>query len=124
MKLSQVIVLGEKEIGLLRAQAESYTSAIPKESLLAVLLPGSVARGDFYPGKLGGMTDLIVFKRPDANVTADELFGKNEDPDVPYHCVKRDGDWYQIWFSEMLEGETYRQLPESRKFAINESILL
>ena len=70
------------------------------------------------------MTDLTVFKKAGSRLTAEELFGKNEDPDIPYHCVKREGDWYEIWFTKMLNVDGCKLLPEARKYALHESILL
>lgn len=124
MKRSEIVKLRASDIGLIRQRADSYVRSIEKEDLAAILMSGSVARGDFYPGKLGGMTDLTVLKKPNSAITAEELFGKNEDPEIPYHCVNRNGDWYQIWFIEMLNAERYQLLPEARKYALNESILL
>jgi hypothetical protein len=124
MKRSDVAKSRKDDINRIRERANSYIVSIPKEALSAILLSGSVARGDFFPGRLGGMIDLAVFSKASSSVTAEELFGKNEDPEIPYHCVNRGGDWYQIWFNEMLNVESYRLLPEARKFALAESIVL
>ncbi len=124
MKQSEVAKLRKTDIDRLREKAAAYVDGIAKEALSAVLLSGSVARGDFFPGRLGGMIDLTVFKKPNSFITAEELFGKNEDPEIPYHCVNREGDWYQIWFSEIPNAESYRLLPEARKYALAESSVL
>jgi hypothetical protein len=124
MKKSEIVELRASDISLIRKRADSFVESIQKENLSAILMSGSVARGDFFPGRLGGMTDLTVFKKPGSSATAEGLFGRNEDPDIPYHCVHRKGDWYQIWFIEMLNAEGYRRLPEARKYALNESVLL
>jgi len=124
MKRSEVVKLRASDISLIRQRADSYVRSIETEELAAILLSGSVARGDFFPGKLGGMTDLTVFKKAGSRVAAEELFGKSEDPEIPYHCVNRKGDWYQIWFIEMLNAESYKLLPEARKYALRESTLM
>jgi len=124
MKFAEVAKLRRSEIGHIRERVDSYVVSVPKDALSAILLSGSVGRGDFYPGRLGGMIDLTVFKKPGSNIAAYELFGENENPEIPFHCVNRNGDWYQIWFSEMLNGEGFRQLVEARKFDLSESILL
>lgn len=124
MKRSEIVKLRASDISHIRQRADSYVRGTNTEELIAILLSGSVARGDFFPGKLGGMTDLTVFKKAGSPATAQELFGKNENPEIPYHCVNRNGDWYQIWFIEMLSAEDYKRLPEARKYALHESILL
>jgi hypothetical protein len=124
MKRSVIVKLRASDIGFIRQRTNSYVSSIDTEELVAILLSGSVARGDFFPGKLGGMIDLTVFKKPGSQVTAEELFGKNEAPEIPYHCVNRKGDWYQIWLVEILGADGYKLLPEARKYALHESILL
>jgi hypothetical protein len=92
MKRSEIVKLRASDISLIRQRADSYVRGINTKELAAILLSGSVARGDFFPGKLGGMTDLTVFKKAGSLVAAEELFGKNEDPEIPYHCVNRKGD--------------------------------
>jgi hypothetical protein len=124
MKRSEIVKLRATDIRLIRQRADAYVRSVDSGELVAILLSGSVARGDFFPGKIGGMTDLTVFKKNGSRLTAEELFGKNEDPDIPYHCVKREGDWYEIWFTEMLNPDGYKLLPEARKYALHESILL
>ena len=124
MKRSEIERLRATDIRLIRQRADAYVRSIDPEELVAILLSGSVARGDFFPGKLGGMTDLTVFKKAGSRLTAEELFGKNEDPDIPYDCVKREGDWYEIWFTKMLNVDGCKLLPEARKYALHESILL
>lgn len=89
-----------------------------------MLLSGSVARGDFFPGKLGGMVDLTVFARPGDSATAESVFGPDEAPAIPYHCLKRGDTWFQIWFTKAIDREAFRSLPEARKFALLESQLL
>ena len=124
MKRSEIVKLRASDISVIRKRADLFVKGIQKHELSAIQMSGSVARGDFFPGKLGGMTDLTVFKKPGSSATAEELFGKNEDPDIPYHCVNRIGNWYQIWFIEMPNVEGYQRLPEARKYALNESVLL
>jgi len=97
---------------------------INKENIDTVLLSGSVARGDYYPGKLGGMIDLTVFKDKSSQITAEDIFGKNEDPDIPFHCINRDGTWFQIVFNDYIDCEEFKKLDESKKSALLESVIL
>jgi hypothetical protein len=124
MKRSEIVKLRAGDICAIRKRADLFVKGIQRRELSAILLSGSVARGDFFPGKLGGMIDLTVLKKPGSSANAEELFGRNEDPDIPYHCVNRGGDWYQIWFIEIPNAEGYKRLPEARKYALNESVLL
>lgn len=49
----------------MREIASDFFSQVDKTCIQTVLLSGSVARGDFSPGKYGGMIDLVVMKKPD-----------------------------------------------------------
>jgi hypothetical protein len=107
----------EKVLG----QTLAWLETVDKAALETVLLSGSVARGDYWPGKYGAMVDLTVMTRPGAAVTAEALFGKNEDPDIPYHCVQRDGQWYSIAFHPPIGPADFAKLDEAKKFALLES---
>lgn len=107
-----------------RRAAHDFVAGLPKAELAAVLLSGSTARGDFYPGRFGGMVDLTVMPQDGSNATAAELFGENEEPAIPFHCVKRDGAWYQIAFHEFVDHRRFQSLDESKKFALLESEVL
>ena len=102
----------------------NYIEAVNKANIETILLSGSVSRGDYFPGEMGGMIDLVVMKKNGCTVTAEELFGKNEDPDMPFHCVKRYDNWYQIDFVEFVNMSAFKALSEATKYAILESKIL
>ncbi len=105
-------------------QTKEYINALPKTDLEAVLLSGSLARGDYWPGEMGAMIDLTVMSKTDSDVTAEALFGPNEDPAIPYHCVKRGGEWYAVAFGKIIDGGSFRTLTEAKKFALFESVIV
>jgi hypothetical protein len=107
-----------------RAAAEVFTAGIPKKELETILLTGSVARGDYYPGELGGMIDLTILKKKGSPVTAEALLGPNEDPDIPYHCVFRKDHWFAVLLIEGMDSRGFKLLDEPRKFAFLESSVL
>lgn len=101
-----------------------YINSLDKKELQAILLSGSVSRGDYYPGEFGGMVDLIVMKRPGSAVTAEEIFGKDEEPEIPYHCVTWNGIGYQIHFADFIGQDAFFALDEARKYSLLESRIL
>jgi hypothetical protein len=105
-------------------RANDFLETIPKTELEAILLSGSVARGDYYPGKFGGMTDLTIMKKEESRLTVEMMFGKNEEPAIPYHCIKRNGEWYSIAFHSFIDANTFQKFEESKKFALLESRVL
>lgn len=74
-------------VGHLRGLTEKYVAGLEKEKIQTILLSGSVARGDYFPGKLGGYVDLIVMTK-EPNFDANTVFGKDIEPEIPYHCVE------------------------------------
>lgn len=101
-----------------------YINTLDKKELQAILLSGSVSRGDYYPGEFGGMVDLIVLKKPGSTITAEEIFGKDEEPEIPYHCVTWNGIGYQIHFTEFIDKNVFFTLDEARKYSLLESQIL
>ena len=63
-------------VGHLRGLTEKYVAGLEKEKIQTILLSGSVARGDYFPGKLGGYVDLIVMTK-EPNFDANTVFGKD-----------------------------------------------
>jgi hypothetical protein len=108
-------------VALLAEAARRYLHEVDKEGIETILLSGSVARGDYFPGDLGGMIDLTVMRKIGSRVSAEELFGKNEDPDIPFHCVRRDGNWYQISLTDFVDPGSFEGMPEASKYALLES---
>ena len=124
LKLSEV---KEKQSPFINSQinaTQSFSSSIDKSQIETIMLSGSVARGDYFAGSMGGMIDLIVLKTPHSSVTADALFGPNEEPTIPYHCIRREGIWYSILLLGFFTVEDFCKLPEARKYSLFESIVL
>jgi hypothetical protein len=67
---------------------KEYINSINKKELQAILLAGSLSRGDYDPGKYGGMIDLIIYKKKESEISALQLLGKNQNEQIPYHCIK------------------------------------
>lgn len=114
-------------IGHLYALTEKYVSSLEKSKIQTILLSGSVARGDYFPGKFGGYVDLIVMtKEPNFNKTS--VFGKNIEPEIPYHCVETFIDGKKIGFEidihPFVSVQEFKTFDEPRKWSILESRIL
>ena len=106
MKDKNQIINQQKEfISELKQKTLDFISKIDKTEIETILLSGSVARGDYFPGKYGGMTDLIIMRKPGSMISPEELLGENQDPGIPYHCVCSEGNWFEILFSMMSIGK-------------------
>lgn len=105
-------------------KAKSFIESISTDDLEVILLSGSVARGDYMPGQLGGMIDLTVMKKRGSTLTPEDIFGKDQEPEIPYHCVQFMGQWFQIAFGDVINENDFSEMFESRKFALLESIPL
>lgn len=119
MRLQQEQYIKECEFKVKR-----FINSHSLDDLEVILLSGSVARGDFNPGKFGGMIDLTIIKRDGVTTTATELFGEDEEPDIPYHCIRYLGQWFSIYFNDFDFIHRFEELEEARKFAILESKVL
>ena len=108
----------------MKKHAVNFIESIDTRKIESILLSGSVSRGDYCPGKKGGMIDLTVIKKKGAKITAEELFGINEDPFIPYHCIRWNGEWFEILFIDFSEIENFKEFNEPRKYAILESKIL
>ena len=125
MKDKNQIINQQKEfISELKQKTLDFISKIDKTEIETILLSGSVARGDYFPGKYGGMTDLIIMRKPGSMISPEELLGENQDPGIPYHCVCSEGNWFEILFSDFIDIEKFQMLDEARKSAIMESTVL
>lgn len=97
MKNKEQIIIQQKEfIQKIETATTKFIDSIDKSQIETILLSGSVARGDYFPqknenGEDEGMIDLIVMKKDGSSITTEELFGKNQDPEIPYHCIKVEG---------------------------------
>ncbi len=123
-KLSEMIEKQKEYIQKMINHAHEFINTIDKNKIETILLSGSVSRGDYCPGKNGGMIDLIVMKKEGANITAEEIFGPNQDPYIPYHCVKWNGEWFEILFTDFVDCNRFKEFNEPRKFSIMESKIL
>ena len=123
-KFSEMAEKQKEYIQKMRNHANAFVNSIDKNEIETILLAGSVSRGDYCPGKKGGMIDLIVMKKEASTVTAEEIFGKNEDPFIPYHCIRWNGEWFAILFTDFIDCNKFKELTEPRKFSIMESKIL
>jgi hypothetical protein len=108
----------------MRDHANNFINSLDKNKIETILLSGSVSRGDYCPGKNGGMIDLIVMKKEGTKITPEELFGKDEDPFIPYHCIRWNGEWFAILFTDFVDCNTFEKFNEPRKFSVMESKIL
>jgi hypothetical protein len=102
----------------------NYINSLDKTNIQTILLSGSISRGDYYPGKFGGMIDLTVMKIPGSTITAESIFGPNEEPDIPFHCITISNTHYQILFLDFVDFKVFQNFDEPRKFALLESQIL
>lgn len=109
------------------ALTEKYVSALEKSKIQTILLSGSVARGDYFPGKLGGYVDLIVMTK-EQNFDKTSVFGKDIEPEIPYHCVKTfiDGEkiGFEIDIHPFVSVQEFKTFGEPKKWSILESKIL
>jgi hypothetical protein len=106
------------------SKTRTYINTLDKKELQTILLSGSVSRGDYFPGEFGGKVDIIVLRKPGSILTAEELFGKDEEPEIPYHCVTWNGIGYQILFSDFINENNFIAFDEARKYSFLESQIL
>ena len=104
--------------------AISFINSINKSEIQTILLSGSIARGDYFPGKFGGMIDLTVMKKSGCTLSPEALFGKDEEPDIPYHCITVKKTHFQILFIDFIDYQAFQAFDEPRKFAFLESKIL
>ncbi|HOJ64691.1 MAG TPA: hypothetical protein PLE45_09755 [Spirochaetota bacterium] len=114
----------EALIEKLIADAKQFIDSIDMTEIQTVLLSGSVSRGDFFPGKFGGMIDLIVMRKPGSTVSAESLFGKDEEPDIPYHCITVNSNHFQILLIDFVDAKVFPTFEEPMKYALLESSVL
>lgn len=130
MKTKEVII--EQQEGFIQEMKDktiSFINSIDKSEIETILLSGSVSRGDYFPqkkenGEYDGMVDLIVMRQKGSKITAEEIFGPDQDPPIPYHCVKIDNIWFAILFTDFIDTDMFSKFEEPRKFSILESQIL
>ena len=111
-------------INNLNKNTKIFIETIDKTEIETILLSGSVARGDYFPGKIDGMIDLIIMKKNGSTLKAENVFGKNQKPHIPYHCVQYGDVWFQILFTDFVMTQDFAKLEEPRKFSFIESEIL
>ena len=104
--------------------AKNFINSLEKNEIETILLSGSVSRGDYCPGETGGMIDLIVMRKIGSTIKAEEVFGKDEHPFIPYHCIRWNGEWFSIFFRDFINEDIFKEFDEARKFSIMESKIL
>ena len=125
MKNKEFIIEQQKDfIQSLKNKTIDFINKIDKSEIETILLSGSVSRGDYFPGKFDGMVDLIVMKKNGSDITAEKLFGPNQEPEIPFHCIKVDDIWYEILFTDFITLEGFKSYDEPKKFSVLESQIL
>lgn len=124
LKVSDMYTKNKDNIVRLINHTNNYLKTIEKSNIETILLSGSVIRGDYFYNPLKGCIDLTVMTKENANITAEEIFGKDEIPPIPYHCVQWNGEYFQIAFHEFIDGNRFINLPEAKKYALLESKIL
>lgn len=108
----------------LKQKTIDFLYTIDKSEIETILLSGSVARGDYFPGSFDGMVDLTVMKKQDSDVSAEDIFGKDEDKEIPFHCVKRNNIWYEINFIDFVSLDAFKKMQIPARNALLESKIL
>ena len=130
MKTKEVIIEQQNDfVQEMKDKTFTLINSIDKSEIETILLSGSVSRGDYFPkikenGEYNGMVDLIVMRKKGSNITAEEIFGPDQDPPIPYHCVKIDNIWFAILFTDFIDTDMFSKFEEPRKFSVLESQIL
>ena len=130
MKTKEVIIEQQKDfIQEMKDKTISFINSIDKSEIETILLSGSVSRGDYFPqkkenGEYNGMVDLIVMRKNGSSITAEDIFGANQEPEIPFHCIKFDGIWFEILFTDFIDTDMFSKFEEPRKFSVLESQIL
>lgn len=122
MKTLDIIIHEQKEfIEQCIFKTKRFINSLKLDNIAVILLSGSVSRGDYMPGKYGGMIDLTVMMIKGSKLSALDILGKDEEPDIPYHCVSYLGQGFQIAFHELFDVSDFNNFDESKKNALLES---
>ena len=130
MKSKEAVVEQQKNfVQGLRKRTSDFINSIDKSEIESILLSGSLSRADFFPrkkenGEYDGMVDLIVMRKKGSSIKAEDVFGPDQDPPIPYHCVKIDGTWFAILFTDFIDTDKFAQFEEPRKSSVLESQVL
>lgn len=107
----------------LESKAFKLVQSFQRESNIgAVLLTGSVARGDARKGPYGVLVDLLLILNH-SSMDFEPVFGPDLEPEIPFYCGKVDGVDYQI---QSVQKSDFLKLPkpEDQLYALCESKIL
>lgn len=130
MKNKEAIIERQKEfIQEIKNKVSDFINSIDKSEIETILLSGSLSRGDFFPrikdgGDIDGMVDLIVMRKKGSSIKAEDVFGPDQEPQIPFHCVKVNNLWYEILFTDFIDADTFTSYDEPKKFSVLESQIL
>lgn len=123
----EVLKEQKSEVEELRSLAETINREkfIPNNEIIGVLLTGSIARGDARITPPGLLIDLSILVNKRGDISLDDLFGEDEEPGIPYHCVTvKENVKVAIEIIEESDIWKIREKTEPEIFAKNESIIL
>ena len=130
MKNKEAIIERQKEfIQEIKNKVSDFINSINKSEIETILLSGSLSRGDFFPlikdgDDIDGMVDLIVMRKKGSSIKAEDVFGPDQEPPIPFHCVKVNNLWYEILFTDFIDADTFTSYDEPKKFSVLESQIL
>ena len=125
-KFPEIVDRQKDFVQSLRELSNSFADSIDKDQIETILLSGSVSRGDYYyePSAKYGMIDLIVMKKEGSKITAEEIFGANITPNIPFHGARFNTERFQILFIDFITLDRFKEFNEPRKFSVMESKVL
>jgi len=107
--------------------AKLYIDSLDKTAICTILLSGSVSRGDFFPGKLGGMIDLIIMVKDKESFDAESILGPDTHPFIPYYCpapiIENKEVLFEIDIRNFITLDDFCNLDEARKYSLLESTI-
>jgi len=130
MKRKEAIIEQQKDFIInLKNKTVEFINSIDKSEIETILLSGSLSRGDFSPrikdgGDIDGMVDLIVMRKKGSNIKAEDVFGQDQEPPIPFHCVKVNNLWYEILFTDFIDSDAFTKYDEPKKHSVLESQIL
>ena len=63
-------------------------------------------------------------RKKESRVTAEDIFGPNQEPDIPFHCVKSGACWFEILFTDFISADDFAKFEEARKYSVLEAEIL
>ncbi len=118
-QIPEVAELKRRTVDRVRAAQASLPSTI------SILLTGSVARGDARVGPFGTYADIMLVGPDLSGFDVGAVFGPDEEPELPFHCVLLDPD-FGIAFqtSTLVELERRATSSDPAAFALCESEII